>query len=317
MSTLTHERESGASWLKEARPEAPSLPIEKMPQLNASLERFCEGMGELLADVCGPGAAGATDRISTTTTFELLGAYRGYPATVLRSQALDARALMIFDVKIAETLLTAIFGIDLAAGASLASQDAPPRPRTELENQLVVGLAKIFAISLQDAFSPVASFDLGFESLSEIVDLTLLGQREMAAIMAQYTIKTRGGEFRLVVVLPQTLTTPLGVMFGRGPDPNAAKLDPLWTRKMEQGVVRAKLALTAILDQFELSLGDVAGLRVGSILPLSNLNDGHVRIECVERGVFLCRLGERGDRYALEIEDIIGNSSEDDHYAPG
>jgi len=53
------------------------------------------------------------------------------------------------------------------------------------------------------------------------------------------------------------------------------------------------------------------------VLPLSNLSDGHVRIECVERGVFLCKLGERGDRYALEIEDIIGNSSEDDHYAPG
>jgi flagellar motor switch protein FliM len=317
MSALAHEKDPGASWLKDARPEAPSLPIEKMPQLNASLERFCEGAGELLADICGSGIAGATDRISTTTTFELLGAYHAYPAAVLRSQALDARGLMIFDAKIAEVLLAAIFGVDPGANSGFSGEGAPPRLRTELENQLVAGLARIFATSLQDAFSPVASFDLVFESFAEIVDLTLLGPREMPAIMAQYTIKTRGGQFRLIVVLPQTLTTPLGDMFARGPDPNAAKLDPLWTRKMEQGVVRAKLALTAILDQFELSLGEVAGLRVGSTLPLSNLNDGHVRIECVERGVFLCKLGERGDRYALEIEDIIGNSPDDDDYAMG
>ena len=317
MSALAHEKDSGASWLRDARPEAPSLPIEKMPQLNASLERFCEGAGELLADVCGAGVSGVTDRISTTTTYELLGAYRGYPAAILRSQALEARGMMIFGARIAETLLNAIFGVDPAANAGFAGQDAPPRARTELENQLVAGLAKIFALSLHDAFSPVASFDLAFESLNEIVDLTLLGPREMPAIMAQYTIKTRGGEFRLIVVLPQTLTTPLGDMFARGPDPNAAKLDPQWTRKMEQGVVRAKLALTAILDQFELSLGEVAGLRVGSILPLSNFSDGHVRIECVERGVFLCKLGERGDRYALEIEDIIANNPEDEAYPSG
>jgi flagellar motor switch protein FliM len=312
MSALAHEKDSGASWLRDARPEAPSLPIEKMPQLNASLERFCEGAGELLADICGPGAAGSTDRISTTTTFELLGAYNAYPAVVLRSQALDARALMIFDAKIADILISAMFGVDAAANAAFSGEEPAPRPRTELENQLVAGLAKIFAASLRDAFSPVASFDLVFESFAEIVDLTLLGPREMAAIMAQYSIKTRGGEFRLIIVLPQTLTTPLGDMFARGPDPNAAKLDPQWTRKMEQGVVRAKLTLTAILDQFELSLGEVADLRVGSTLQLSNLNDGHVRIECVERGVFLCRLGERGDRYALEIEDIIGSSPDDD-----
>ncbi len=116
-------------------------------------------------------------------------------------------------------------------------------------------------------------------------------------------------------MLPQTLTTPLGDMFARGPDPNAAKIDPQWTRQMEQGVTRAKLTLTAILDEFEMSLGQVAELRVGSTMSLSSGGDGHVRIECAERGVFLCRLGERGDRYALEIEDIIANRRRTTAYA--
>ncbi len=65
MNALQHEREAPASWLKDPRPEAPSLPIEKMPQLNASLERFAEAIGEALTDVCGPGGVGATERIST------------------------------------------------------------------------------------------------------------------------------------------------------------------------------------------------------------------------------------------------------------
>ena len=312
MNAVLHERDGAASWLKDARPEAPSLPIEKMPQLNASLERFSEAMGEALADVCGPGGVGATERISTTTTFELFGAYHGQACAVLRSRALDARGLFIFTADAVTAMLNAIFGVDPGVDPPPAQEALPAR--TELENQMLGGLARILMAPLQEAFAPVASFDLAVEKIVNIVDENLLGAREMPAIMAQYLIKTRGGPFRLLFVLPQTFTTPLGEMFARGPDPNAANIDPQWTRLMEQGVTRAKLTLTAILDEFEMSLGDVADLRVGSNLTLSSGGDGHVRIECAERGVFLCRLGERGDRYALEIEDILANASEGEAY---
>ena len=50
------------------------------------------------------------------------------------------------------------------------------------------------------------------------------------------------------------------------------------------------------------------------MLPLSNAGEGHVRIECVERGVFLCRLDESSERYALEIEDIIATDPDDEYY---
>lgn len=309
MSALAQEKEPQASWLKEARPE-PSLPIEKAPQLTASLERFGEAVGEALTDVCGPGGVGATERIATTTTFELFGAYQGHAVAVLRSRALEARALMIFANEAVTALQNAIFGIDPGADAGQIEEE-PGRERTELETQMIAGLARILVPSLVGAFAPVASFDLNFEKIVTIVDENLLGAREMAAIMAQYLVKTRGGPFRVVVVLPQTLTQPLGDMFARGPDPNAAHIDPQWTRLMEQGVTRAKLTLTAILDEFEMSLGDVADLSVGSTLPLSNGGDGLVRVLCVERGVFLCRLGERGDRYSLEIEDILAAAGED------
>ena len=314
MATLTHDRESAAAWLRESRQEAPSLPIEKAPQLNASLERFAESIGDTLLPICSEGATGAAERIATTTTFELFGAYTGHLAAVLRSSALGSRAVMIFDEKIVDALLDAIFGVDPAVQAAMQAEAAPPRPRTDLETEIVAGFARTLTAGVCDAFAPVASFDLGVESVHPIADVNLLGPREMAAIMAQYTIKTRGGPFRLVVALPQPLTEPLAEMFSRGPDPNAAKVDPQWTKRMERGVGKAKLTLTAILDEFQMTLGDVSSLTVGSTVPLNNGGEGPIRIECVERGVFLCRLGERGERYALEIEDIIATNPDDEYY---
>ena len=74
---------------------------------------------------------------------------------------------------------------------------------------------------------------------------------------------------------------------------------------MEDRVSEARLTLTAILDELESTLGEVSGLKLGQVIPLSDDGQGHVRIECVERGIFVCKLGERHQRYALEVEDII------------
>ena len=319
MPVAQQERDPATAWLRDNKAESQGLSIDKMPQLNASLERFSENIGIALARICGAGVSGASEKIETTTTFAMLGANEGNPSALLRSAALDARALMVFDEKIVDILINSIFGVDPTRDNGFspaeAEPEAEPRARTELESRLLGEFTKALAGALQDAFAPVASFDLAYESVNTIEDENLLGPKDMPAVSAQYTVKTIAGAFRLLVVLPQALTTPLSEMFARGPDPSATKLDPNWTRKMEQGVTKARLTLTAILDEFEMSLGDVANLQVGGLLPLSNIGEGDIRIECVERGVFICKLGEHGERYALEVHDIIANNPDDEYYA--
>ena len=67
----------------------------------------------------------------------------------------------------------------------------------------------------------------------------------------------------------------------------------------------SRVALTAILDEFELTLREVGELKVGRVLPLTGDGEGRIRLDCAERAVFLCKLGEHNDRYTLEIEDVI------------
>jgi len=314
MATQTREREPAAAWMPEGRSDAVGMAIEKAPQLNTSLDRFGESIGDLVLEICGEGASGVGERLESTTTFELFGAYQGYPAVTMRSAALQSRAALLFEDKAVETLLYAMLGVDPGLEDQSESPDDPPREASELELQIALGFSRALAAGIVDAFAPVASFDLQVETIHPIADVNVLGPRETPAIMAPFTIKTRAGAFRVTLVLPQTMTTPLAEQFARGPDPAVVAVDPLWARGMEDGVARAKLTLSAVLDDFEMSLGDVAGLRVGSVLPLMHGGDGHVRIECVERGVFLCRLGESNKRYALEIEDIIANNPDDEYY---
>ena len=317
-------RETASNWLRESKTETQGHgpAFDRLPQFRALLERFPDVAGEALSTIFGAAASGTIEQVDNVGVFDLLNAQLGAPAAVLRCAALDARAALVFDPEIVPILINSIFGVDPTVEAGLAldeasgppADDGEPRQRTELETRLVGEFAKALTRALLDAFAPTLTFDLTFESLNTIEDTNLLGQRDMSAISAQYTLKMAGGAFRLIALLPETLTTPLSEMFVEAPVANTAKADPAWSRRMERGVTQAPIKLTAILDEFELTLGEIASLCTGAVLPLSAAGESYVRIECVERGVFLCHLGEKGDRYALEIADIIATNPEDPEY---
>ena len=74
---------------------------------------------------------------------------------------------------------------------------------------------------------------------------------------------------------------------------------------MEVGVTKARIAVTAVLDELEMTLGDVAEFAVGQVLNLHGAGMGRVRLECAGREMFWCKLGQGEGRYSLEIEEPV------------
>ena len=310
MASAVNEREASTPWLRESRPESSAPPIEKMPQFVAALERFADRVGETLGAAFGAAFSASMETAESATTFAALTEHDGHVAAIMRSSSFDARLAMILDPRAVDTLIATMFGIDPAADGALPETEVSPRPRTGLETRLLIEFAQCVASALRETFAPVASFDMTFESLDTITDEKLLGPKNMPAILCRFAIETPAGALGLNVVAPRAFTVPLSDMFAREPPPGASKLDPNWTHRMEQRVSQANLTLTAILDEFDMSLADVSDLRVGRVLALSDDGQGRIRIECGERGVFICKLGEHNSRYALEVDDIIAHAPE-------
>jgi flagellar motor switch protein FliM len=305
MADAGTERGAGAPWLREAKAEVAGLSIEKMPLLGDALEQFAISAGASLAGLCGVGVSATVDGIETTTTYELLGAYQNHLAAVLNCASLDARLLLILDPRVVDFVLRSIFDAGPAREDAPSEPDAVERPRSDLETCLVGEFAKTLTTMLQDALAPLTALDIAYEGLEELSDPQILGPRDMQAIGAKVTIKTSAGACVVIITLPQALLGPISQKLAKGAAPGVTKTDPKWTRQMQFGVTQARIGLTAILDEFEMTLGQISMLAIGQVLELSGDGQGHIRIECAERGVFHCKLGEQNDRYALEIEDII------------
>ena len=83
-------------------------------------------------------------------------------------------------------------------------------------------------------------------------------------------------------------------------------------KQLELGVTRTRLSVSAILDQFETTLGDVAQFKVGHLIELTGTGAGKVRLDCEGRSIFWTSVRQSDGRYALQVESPIAGSDNED-----
>jgi len=297
------ERESSAAsapWLQSAQPDSAGQAIERLPGLAFAFEQFALNIPAAAGSLLKLETAPTLDAIRPETAFTALGECEGQLAAVLHSGALDAKLMLIFDPKIAESLIATVFGDE-----SVSVGERPPRSATTIEFHLVAELARRFAGALEAAFDGFGSLELRLDRLEKLADVYGLGRRDGPTVEARLTLATRLGPLALAVLAQQAALAPLRKQLATEPGAEAGGGDPRWARQLERGVVRARVAVSAVLDELPMSLGDIAALSVGQVLTLHGSGMGRVRLECEGREMFWCKLGQGDGRYSLEIEAAV------------
>ena len=297
------ERESSAAsapWLQGAQPDSAGQAIERLPGLAFAFEQFALNIPAAAGSLLKLETAPTLDAIRPETAFTALGECEGQLAAVLHSGALDAKLMLIFDPKIAESLIATVFGDE-----SVSVGERPPRSATTIEFHLVAELARRFAGALEAAFDGFGSLELRLDRLEKLADVYGLGRRDGPTVEARLTLATRLGPLALAVLAQQAALAPLRKQLATEPGAETGGGDPRWARQLEQGVARARVAVSAVLDELPMSLGDIAALSVGQVLTLHGSGMGRVRLECEGREMFWCKLGQGDGRYSLEVEAAV------------
>jgi flagellar motor switch protein FliM len=296
------ERESAASapWLQATQPDSAGQAIERLPGVVFAFEQFALNIPAAAGSLLKLEAAPTIEAIRPESLFAALGESQGKLASVLHSGALDAKLMLIFDHKIAESLIATIFGDE-----SVSLGERAPKAPTTIELHLVAELARRLAGALEAAFEGFANLELRFERLEALADVHALGRRDGPAVEARFTLESRVGPLALVVLAPQAALGPLRKKLATEPGADTGGGDRRWARQLEQGVARARVVVSAVLDELPMSLGDVAAFSPGQVLTLNGSGMGRVRLECEGREMFWCKLGQGDGRYSLEIEAAV------------
>jgi flagellar motor switch protein FliM len=139
----------------------------------------------------------------------------------------------------------------------------------------------------------------------------------MPAVDARFSIATSAGPCAFKLLVPQTVLHALHEKLAHDEPQHPAPRDPQWSQQISAGVTKAPVSVTAILEQFEMTLGEIAALDVGHLVDLRGDMMGKVRLECAGQGVFWGRLHQSDAGYRIEVENPIEDEDEFVALLPG
>jgi flagellar motor switch protein FliM len=304
------EFDHGARRLQGAMLEHPNLAIERMPGLTFALNRFIAEAPARLASLIARPSGAEIEEVRATTLFEAIGECSGQTAAIYASVEPEARFMIALDERIDELIASSIFGEIVGADRSDKVEGEAQRPRTAIEAALLEAFVRATGEALEAAFASVARVAFSFERLTTIKDPLALGRRDGEAAAARFTIRMNGGVCEGLLLLPQAFLLPFRAELANDPEDKGPAADQRWSRLMEAGVQQTRLPVTAVLEEVSMSLGDVANLHVGGLLPLQRNDFTAIRLQCSGRGMFTCKLGQADGRYRLEVEGPIAQESD-------
>jgi flagellar motor switch protein FliM len=299
-----------ARKLRGAMLEHPGVAFERMPGLAMTLERFiAEAPVQLASLVPATDRSGSIETAQTTTLSRAIGDCIGLTAAIYAGGEPETRIVIALDERIVDLVVASAFGEEALETEAEIDEEAP-QTQTAIETALVEAFARALAPALETAFAPLAPLGLTFERLLTLNDASALGRRDQPAAATRFSLPVADATCECLLLIPQALLLPFRKELEQAQADEAAAADYRWLRSMETGVKQTRLPVSAVIGETPMTLGEVAGLRVGALLTLQSGDLDSVRLECSGRTMFRCRLGQDDGRYRLEIEGPAGQAPE-------
>ncbi len=179
------------------------------------------------------------------------------------------------------------------------------RPYTTIEQDIVKKMAEIVLADLSTAFDPISPVTFQFERLETNPRFATITRPTNPALLVRLRVDMgeRGGGIE--ILLPHTTLDPIrdlllqmfmGEKFGQ---------DVMWEKHFAKEVRQTEVTIHAVLDDKQITLGDVMQFKVGNTLLLDKAPEDDVMIKCGEVVVSSGKAGKMGDNVAVSINEPV------------
>ncbi len=275
---------------------------ERLPMLEVVFDRLVRLMSTSLRNFTSDNVEVSLDNIASIRFGDYLNSIP-LPAmlSVFKAEEWDNYGLITVD----SSLIYSIVDVLLGGRRGTAAMRIEGRPYTTIERSLVERMVHVMLQDLSAAFEPLSPVTMRFERLETNPRFATISRPSNAAIVARLRIdmEDRGG--RLELLLPYATLEPvrelllqmfMGEKFGR---------DSIWETHLAEELWMTEVDLEAVVDQQTMKLYEVFDLKVGSQILLSATPESLIELKCGDIPMYTGRMGRKGDRIAIRIEDRI------------
>jgi flagellar motor switch protein FliM len=224
--------------------------------------------------------------------------------SVLSTSGWGGLCYMTCDKGAAFLILEMLLGADPSEAPVMLGRDI-----TKLERKLAGVFFKTMCSAISAAFASVAETSFEIVKSWAQPDFDEVKPRS-AMIVARFAIEgaTRKGNIHFLV--PNDALAPVREALSTLPKTDSDVNDETWEERIRAEFNRSQVTVAAILDERPGTLGEIASLRVGDVLPINATADSHVVVETNGERLMYCLLGKSGDVYTLRVEEFVNKEQE-------
>lgn len=214
-----------------------------------------------------------------------------FAMTIVASSISSDAMTLVMDAPAVSVMVCALFGGDLDQPVAAIERDF-----SHVEIDVATLVFQQFADILNGT---------GRRSL----DLKLPVPRAMAGLEARRRVLRDGPAVCIVFALSTptdsgtvAITIPQRVLLARNAVEADAEDTSRWQAHFSEEVMRSAITLQATMPLTRLTLGQLAGLRVGDVLELGDMAQTQAQLAARDRTLFVCEFGKLGQNYTVRIK---------------
>lgn len=184
------------------------------------------------------------------------------------------------------------------------------RPYTTIEQDIVKSLVDIVLADMSQSFDPISPVTFQYERLENNPRFATITRPNNAALLVKLRVDMddRGGLIH--ILLPHETLEPIRELLSQIFMGEKFGQDTAWERHMGREISNSSVLIQALLDEKDVSLGDLMNLKVGSTILLDKEPNDDVLVKCGNVMLGKAKLGRVGDKMAVSLLDAIRTRAE-------
>ena len=217
---------------------------------------------------------------------------------LIQAKPLRGTGLVVFDPNLVFLVVDNMFGSDGRFHTRVEGRDF-----TATEQRIIIGMLNVVFTEYEKAWKPVYTIDFEYIRSEMNTQFANIATPSEIVVAFTFTIELSGNSAEMHICLPYSMIEPIRDVLYSTMHSEQAGSDQRWTGMLRRQLLTAEVELVAPLGATDISLGEVAKLKVGDIVPINIGEVVGVKIDGVP--LMDCRYGINNGQYALKVEKFL------------
>lgn len=303
----------GVADIRSRIQQAAGLSLDRLPMLQLIFDRLATGCGDALKHRVASTIFYALSGVESGRFGDFLDAYDNNAVVgIFHAPGWDGHILVGLDRDFIYTMVEVLFGSD---GSEPPVEEE--RAFSAIELRVAQMVFEQVGRALEASFGLVSQTAFKLERTETRMEFAIIGKHTNNAVQAKFLFQglSRSGEMFLLI--PQALLNPLRPSLAKVLTGESTARDPRWAQQIAAELQKTEVTLRAVLEERHLTLGEIAGLKVGQVIGLDATPATRIKLEGNERPLFWARAGQAQGGYVLRIDEVIAQNKDKPHDLAG